>query len=199
LRALALGYAVLWGVAAISPLDREDWLLENGLVFLAVILLVATHRRFTFSNASYGMLFVFFVLHAVGAHYTYSKVPVGDFVQRAFDLERNHYDRLVHFSFGLLLAYPFRELCLRIVHVHRIWSYLAPPVIVLALSSIYEIIESWAARLVDPELGMAYVGAQGDMWDGQKDMTLAMLGALVAMALAAAYRRVAGRELYLRR
>jgi putative membrane protein len=85
------------------------------------------------------------------------------------------------------------------VHVHRVWSFVAPLVAVLGLGSAYEIIESWAARIVDSGVGIAYVGAQGDVWDGQKDMRLALLGSIVAMALAAAHRRVAGRELYLRR
>lgn len=197
LRRLVWAYVLVWIVAAISPLDRETWLLENGLVFVAVGFLVATHGRFVFSNVSYAMLFGFFVLHAVGAHYTYSAVPAGEWAKDLLGLERNHYDRLVHFGFGLLAGYPLRELCLRVVHVHRIWSFVAPPIVVLSLSSAYEIIESWAARLGDPSLGITYVGAQGDVWDGQKDMSLAFLGAVLAMVLAAAHRRHAGWEPYL--
>lgn len=198
LRRLVWAYAFVWAVAAISPLDRGTWLLENGLVFLGVGLLVATHRRFAFSNVSYAMLFAFFVLHAVGAHYTYSAVPLGDWLKDLLGLERNHYDRFVHLAFGLLVAYPLRELCLRVVHVHRVWSFVAPPTMVLALSSGYEIIESWAARVAEPRVGIAYVGAQGDVWDGQKDMSLALLGAVTTMLLAAIHRRITGREPYLR-
>jgi putative membrane protein len=197
LRRLVWTYGLVWLATAISPLDRGTWLLENGLVFLGVGLLVATHRRFRFSNLSYAMLFAFFVLHAVGAHYTYSAVPAGEWAKDLLGLERNPYDRLVHFTFGLLLGYPLRELCLRIVHVRRVWGFVAPAVVVLALSSAYEIIESWAARLADPAVGIAYVGAQGDVWDGQKDMSLALLGSIVAMVLTAAHRRFTGRELYL--
>jgi putative membrane protein len=197
LRRLCWVYALVWLAAALSPSDRETWLLENGLVFLIVGLLIATHRRFTFSNFSYAMLAGFLVLHAVGAHYTYSAVPVGVWVANTLALDRNPYDRFVHFAFGLLFAYPLREICMRVVHVHRVWSFVAPPVVVLALSSAYEIIESWAARLVDPVVGLAYVGAQGDLWDGQKDMTLALLGAVVAMVLVAAYRGLTQREPYL--
>lgn len=197
LRVLVWVYVMVWVVAAISPLDRQTWLLENGLVFAAAAGLVATHRRFVFSNVSYALIFAFFVLHAVGAHYTYSAVPVGDWVRDWADLERNHYDRVVHFAYGLLLAYPMREIGLRVVHIHGVASYVAPPALVLSTSSMYEIIESWAARIGDPSVGMAYVGAQGDVWDGQKDMTLALVGSILAMVLAAMVRRTSGREPYL--
>jgi putative membrane protein len=199
LRGLVWGYVAIWSLAAYRPLDRETWLLENGLVFVLAGVLAATHRHFAFSNLSHVLFFVFLSLHAVGAHYTYSLVPIGFTVQELLDLDRNHYDRLVHFSFGLLLSYPLRELMLRIVHLHRVWSFVGPPIAVLALSSCYEIIESWAARVSDPELGMAYVGAQGDVWDGQKDMTLAFAGAIVTMGMTAAWRWRTEREPYLGR
>ena len=197
LRRLVWAYGFVWVLAAADPLDRQTWLLENGLVFVLVGVLAATHRRFVFSNVSYGLIFGFLVLHAIGAHYTYSAVPLGDWVRDLLGLARNHYDRLVHFAFGLLLGYPLREMTLRIVHVHRVWSYLAPLVIVLALGSSYEIIESWAAQLAAPSVGIAYLGAQGDTWDGQKDMTLAFLGAASAMSITALYRKRTGHEPYL--
>jgi putative membrane protein len=197
LRRLVWAYAFVWVLAAVGPEDRQTWLLENGLVFVLVGVLAATHRRFVFSNVSYGLIFAFLVLHAVGAHYTYSLVPLGDWVREALDLSRNHYDRFVHFGFGLLLGYPLREMTLRIVHVHRVWSYLAPLVVVLALGALYEIIESWAAQLAAPSVGIAYLGAQGDTWDGEKDMTLAFLGAALAMSITAVYRKRTGREPYL--
>jgi putative membrane protein len=197
LRRLVWVYAVFWTALAIHPVDRETWLLENTLVFALAVALLATHRRFAFSNLSHVSLFAFLVLHAIGAHYTYSLVPAGFAVQEWLGLARNHYDRLVHFAFGLLLAYPIRELALRLAHLHRVWSYLGPVMVVLAFSSLYEIIESWAARVADPELGLAYVGAQGDAWDGQKDMTLALTGAMLAMGLTALWRHRTGREPYL--
>ncbi len=197
LRRLVWAYVAIWGLAAIRPLDRETWLLENGLVFGLVGVLAATHRRFAFSNLSHVLFFVFLVLHAVGSHYTYSLVPIGFSVQEIFDLDRNHYDRLVHFCFGLLLAYPLREWMIRVVHLHRVFGYVGPLLAVLALSSVYEIIESWAARLGDPEVGIAYVGAQGDVWDGQKDMTLAFVGSSLAMGITALWRWRSGREPYL--
>jgi putative membrane protein len=196
LQIISAFYAVAWGVAAISPLDRPTWLLENLLVFGVVALLVATHRIFVFSRLSYALLFVFMLLHVAGSHYTYSQVPLGAWVDETFGVGRNHYDRVVHFSFGLLFAYPLREYAIRVMHVHRSWSYVIPILAIMALSALYEMIESWAARIVDPEVGLAFLGAQGDVWDGQKDMTLALVGSLVAMTVTALWIGTRGREPY---
>jgi putative membrane protein len=197
LRALAGAYAGLWLAAAVAPLDRSDWLLENLLVFAAAALLVGTHRAFVFSNFSYLLIAVFLALHAMGAHYTYSLTPFGDWLAERFALARNPYDRLVHLAFGLLLAYPLHEIARRALHVHGAWSWVVPALAVVALSSSYEIVESWTARLVDPALGQAFLGAQGDEWDAQKDMSLALCGAAIALAAAALYCARSGREPWL--
>jgi putative membrane protein len=195
-QALGVVYAVLWAIAAVAPVDRQTWLLENGLVVCAAVVLLATHGRFAFSRLSYALIFVFMVLHAIGAHYTYSAVPAGDWAADTFGLARNHYDRLVHFAFGCLLVYPMREIALRGMHVHRAASYVVPVLCIVAFSACYEMIEAWAARIVAPSVGMAFVGAQGDVWDGQKDMSLALGGAIATMVVVAAWRRSGGREPY---
>jgi putative membrane protein len=192
LQGLALWYVVWWVVLAIAPIDRGDWLLENILAVTGVTALVVTYRWFRFSDLSYVLLTVFVTLHAVGAHYTYAEVPLGHWLKDAFHLSRNHFDRLVHFAFGLLLAYPIREFILRAVGVKNLWAYYAPVSAILAFSGFFEIVESWVAMLVSPELGQAYLGTQGDIWDAQKDMTAALVGAITARAVAtAAPRRVA--------
>lgn len=198
LQGLTLAYVLIFSWAAWAPLDRKTWALENLLVVGLLLGLAMAHRRFAFSNLSNVLLFSFLVLHVVGSHYTYSAVPIGDWARDLFGLSRNHYDRCVHFAFGWLLAYPLRELTLRRVHAHGVWSFVGPVIAVLALSGSYEILEWAAARVVDPEVGIAYVGAQGDVWDGQKDMTLALSGACIAMALTAWRRRRSGYEPYLR-
>lgn len=195
-QALGAIYAVFWAIAAVAPVDRQTWLLENGLVVFAAVALVVTHGRFAFSRLSYGLIFVFMMLHAVGAHYTYSAVPAGDWAVETFGLARNHYDRFVHFAFGCLLVYPMREIVRRGMHVHGTASYVVPVLCIVALSACYEMIEAWAARIVAPSVGMAFVGAQGDVWDGQKDMSLALGGAIATMVLVAAGRRGGGREPY---
>ena len=183
LQVLVCWLVVLWIISAIEPFNRRDWFLENLLVFFYGTLLVVTFRRFAFSNLSYLLFTVFMSLHLVGAHYTYAEVPVGFWLQDALGMTRNHYDRIVHFSFGLLIAYPFRELLLRAAGVVRSWSYLLTVAVVLAFSGFYEVIEGVVAMLVDPELGMAYLGTQGDVWDAQKDTFLAFCGSVIAMLL----------------
>jgi putative membrane protein len=184
----------LWIITAISPLYPRDWLIENILVFVYSALLVFTYRRFKFSNFSYALFTVFLSLHLIGAHYTYSEVPLGFWLQPLFDVERNHYDRIVHFSFGLLIAYPFREILLRQAKVRQAWSYFLAVTVVMAFSAFYEVMEGVVAMLVDPELGSAYLGTQGDEWDAQKDSFLAFIGAIVAMLLSWIYARQTGRE-----
>ena len=183
LQLLLLWLVLLWVVTAIDPYNRRDWLLENLLVFIYAALLVATYRRFAFSNLSYGLFALFLSLHLVGAHYTYSETPFGFWLQDSLDLSRNHYDRIVHFSFGLLIAYPFHELLLRAAGVRRSWSYLLVMVTVLGFSGFYEALEGIVAMIVSPELGAAYLGTQGDEWDAQKDTALAFFGAVITMVV----------------
>jgi putative membrane protein len=179
-------FTLVWTWAAIDPLFRHDWLLENYLVFLFVPLIVVSGRYFRLSDLSYTLITVFMVLHVVGAHYTYAKVPVGFTLQEWFGADRNMYDRIVHFSFGLLLAYPMREVFVRITRVRGFWGYYLPLDVVLSFSGVYEIIEWLTAATVDPEAGLAFLGTQGDVWDAQKDMLAAGIGALAAMLAAAA-------------
>jgi putative membrane protein len=180
---LSAWYGLLWIVLAIAPRDRQDWFLENLLALSAVATLVATYRRFQFSTPSYVLITAFLSLHAVGAHYTYAEVPFGFGLQQAFGLSRNPFDRLVHFAYGLLLAYPLRELLIRLAGVQGLWSYYLPVSGMLAQSGLFEIVEALVAEIVSPELGAAYLGMQGDQWDAQKDMLAAFAGALLCMVV----------------
>ena len=173
----------LWVITAINPLFPRDWLIENLLVFVYGALLVFTYPRFKFSNLSYALFTMFLSLHLIGAHYTYSNTPVGFWLQPIFDFERNHYDRIVHFSFGLLIAYPFHEVLVRVTKVKKQWSYFLTVSVILAFSAFYELLEAVVAMLVDPELGEAYLGTQGDVWDAEKDLFFAFSGAIIAMLL----------------
>ncbi|HEX6851423.1 MAG TPA: DUF2238 domain-containing protein [Candidatus Polarisedimenticolaceae bacterium] len=192
--------AVLLALAAalaIGPTDRADWVLENALLLVGLVVLVATRKALPLSRVSYTLIFVFCCLHTVGAHYTYSLVPYDRWVEsltgttlaEAFGWERNHYDRLVHFAYGLLLAYPVREVFLRVADVKGLWGYYLPLDVVMATSMVYELIEWAAAEILGGELGAAYLGTQGDVWDAQKDMALAMFGAVLAMTVTAALNK----------
>ncbi len=189
LQAMMLWLVVVWIIAAIEPLYPRDWLLENLLVFIWSALLVFTYRRFRFTNVSYGLFIVFLSLHLAGSHYTYSETPFGFWMQEWFGFERNHYDRIVHFSFGLLIAYPMREILLRTSGLATAWSYFITLNCIVAFSAVYEIIEALTAVIVSPELGAAYLGTQGDEWDAQKDAGLALLGSIIAMLFTWAYLR----------
>lgn len=190
LQALCAAYALVWAVTAIHPLYPGDWLLENLLVFLAVGGLAWNYRHFPLSDLSYLLIGLFLALHAVGAHYTYSNVPLGFWMKDQWGLARNPFDRIVHFAFGLLLAYPVREVFMRVAKTRGFWNYYLPLDVVLAASALYEIIESTTARLSAPELGDAFLGTQGDIWDAQKDMTAAAVGALLTMVVVALARRM---------
>jgi putative membrane protein len=183
LQGMLLWLVLLWVITAIDPRYPRDWLLENLLVFFYGFLLLVTYRRFAFSNLSYALFTVFLSLHLIGAHYTYAETPPGFWIQELFDLQRNHYDRIVHFSFGLLIAYPFRELLLRAAGLRVSWSYLLSVTVVLAFSNFYEIIEAITAEVVSPDLGTAYLGTQGDIWDAQKDAFVAFIGSIIAMTI----------------
>jgi putative membrane protein len=190
---LAIVYFAWWVAMAISPYDRSDWVLENVLVVLAVGLLVSTYKSFPLSRVSYTCIFVFMMFHTLGSHYTYAKVPYEEWLP-FFAGGRNHFDRLVHFLYGLLLAYPIREMFLRIGNVRGFWGYFLPLDLTMSTSMLYELIEWGAAEFFGGELGAAYLGTQGDIWDAHKDMALAALGALIAMCVAALINRSMQRD-----
>jgi putative membrane protein len=177
-------FAAWWALLAIRPLDRRDWWLENSLVFFIVLVLALTYRKYPLSNLSYLLIAVYLGLHEVGAHYSYEEVPFGYWLQSAFHLQRNPYDRIVHFAFGLLLTYPFRDAFLMTSRTVGFWSYFFPANIVMSLSAIYEIIEAYVAMTVHPGLGTAFLGMQGDLWDSQRDMTAALVGTVSCMLIA---------------
>ena len=180
---LGLVFVLVWSWAAYRPLYPDDWLLENYLVFVFVPLIIGLGFYFRLSKISYTLITLFLVLHLIGSHYTYAQVPWGFTLQEWFGSTRNLYDRLVHFSFGLLLAYPVREVFVRITRARGFWGYYLPVELTLAFSALYEILEWAVAETVDPAAGMAFLGAQGDIWDAQKDMALAALGSLLSMTL----------------
>ena len=193
--ALLLSYLVCWTLLAIAPLDRQDWLLENVLVFIGLPLLVLARQRF--SNMTVSCLFVFFVLHAIGAHYTYSEVPYDQWWQTlsGFSLNeqlgftRNHYDRLVHFSYGLLVTPAAMQILDARAPQQGGWRLVVPFTFMVSHSAIYECIEWAAAEVFAGDLGQAYLGTQGDIWDAQKDTALALFGTVLAIALVRGHQR----------
>lgn len=192
--ALLLAFVPIWIVAAISPYDRQDWLLENLLVLVALPVLVLGYRRLRFSDGSYVAIFVFLVLHEIGAHYTYSEVPYERWLRDVLDVPadtvaaagRNHYDRALHFLYGLLITPAVVELVDARARPTPLWRAMLAVAFVTSHSVVYELVEWAAASVFGGELGVAYLGTQGDPWDAQKDMLLALLGSVLAIALVTA-------------
>ncbi len=180
---LLLSFALNWIILGINVRFFDDWKMENWLTVPFVVLIYIAHRWFKLSNVSYGLIFAYMMLHIYGSHYTYSEVPFGIWMQNFFEIARNHYDRIVHFSFGFLLAYPLRELILRVSDAKGFWGFWFPIEFVLAFSAVYELLEWLIVILFGGDLGVAYLGSQGDIWDAQKDIFLAGLGSLIAMTV----------------
>lgn len=184
-------YAVIWMGLAIAPHYRDDWLLENVLVVLALPLFVLGYHHLRFSNRAYTQLFAFMVLHAIGAHYTYAEVPydgwfralTGTGFNELFGWQRNHFDRLVHFMYGFLLFRLVWELFAARAKAVGIWRYLLPLGFIFSHGMIFELIEWMAAEWFGGDLGEAYLGTQGDSWDAHKDMALAALGSVLALGI----------------
>jgi putative membrane protein len=190
---LAVLFGLAWVALAIDPRDRQTWALENALSVALVAALVVLRRRLPLGRISYTAIFVFLILHSIGAHYTYSEVPYDEWSRALtgrslgglLGWERNHYDRLVHFAYGFLLAYPIRHILVHVARVQGVWAYYLPFAVTSSSSADYELIEWGAAVVFGGDLGVAYLGTQGDVWDAQKDMALAAVGALLSMVLLA--------------
>ncbi|WP_255474289.1 DUF2238 domain-containing protein [Pontibacter qinzhouensis] len=181
----ALISGAFWLYTGFTTPDLTNWLLENTLTLSMVICLVAFYNILRFSDTAYTLIFLFLLLHVYGSQYQYAENPFGEWLKNELNLARNHYDRFVHLGFGLLLAYPMHEVLAFGFRVRPPYSYILPVEITLSLSALYELVEWMVADLVfkGDEQAMAYLGTQGDVWDAQKDMGLAVLGAAVAMAV----------------
>ncbi|MDH5778283.1 MAG: DUF2238 domain-containing protein, partial [Gammaproteobacteria bacterium] len=167
---------------AIEPYDRAVWWAENIPVMIIVGLLVYYSKQYWFSNLSYGLMSVFLILHTIGGHYTFERVPF-DFVSQLFGFERNHYDRLAHYSVGFY-AYAIAELLLVKGLVRsKIVLFLFSLFSIVTVAGIYEVIEWWYAVSADEAAGIAVLGSQGDIWDAQKDILADTLGAVTVMVL----------------
>jgi putative membrane protein len=177
----ATGLVLLW--SGIDPFDRLTWWLEVAPVLIGAPILIATHRVFPLSPLLYRLLFLHGVILIVGGHYTYARVPVGFWVQDVFDLARNHYDRVGHLAQGFVPAILAREILLRRSPLVRgRWLFFLVTSVCLAFSAFYELIEWWAA-LAGGDSSESFLGTQGDVWDTQWDMFLALIGALSAQLL----------------
>ena len=192
-RALAVFSAVLVALLAVSgwrPYDTGTWVLEVAPVCVALPILWFTHRRFPLTPLLYALIFVHACVLMLGGHYTYARVPLGEWMREAFALERNHYDRIGHFMQGFVPAIVARELLLRHTGLQRGgWLFTVVSAVALAVSAIYELIE-WGAAVALGAGADEFLATQGDPWDTQQDIAWAWIGATLAqLALARRHDR----------
>ncbi|MGB4342530.1 MAG: DUF2238 domain-containing protein [Moraxellaceae bacterium] len=191
IRILLPAFLVIAVIVGIAPYDRATWLLENMMTAIFAVFLFLQQRRRPLSNVSWWLIFAFGTLHIVGAHYTYSLVPYNEWTRMVFGTslndmlgwQRNHFDRLVHFCYGLLLFLPMREILIDRAALHSRWASYFTVEFIMASSLVYELVEWGAAVTFAGDVGMAYLGTQGDIWDAHKDMLLATVGGLVTWGL----------------
>lgn len=186
---MCIGAAAALLLSAYRPERVFDWWLENALVLSSLAALIFFYNRLPFSDLSYLLIVLYLSFHEWGAHYKYSDVPLGEWMKPWLHTQRNHFDRVSHFCFGLMLSYPMQEWFMRVAGVTSRWRYYLPVEATLALSAIYEIMEAAMAGILTPQRGEEFVGMQGDMWDSQKDMFDAAIGSMVAMLIVWAVRR----------
>jgi len=175
-------YLIVFTICAISPYSRAVWWAENIPIIIIVIVLLLIYRQFQFSAFSYVLMSFLIIMHTIGGHYTFERVPF-DFVNDLLGSTRNHYDRFAHFTVGFY-AYPVAELLWKKNLVRsKMVLILFPILAIFTVAAVYEIIEWLYAIAADPEAGHAMLGSQGDIWDAQKDMLADGSGAIVSMFL----------------
>jgi putative membrane protein len=181
--------ALVFAAAAYRPDTVFDWALENALVFCFIVALIGTYRKLPLSDLSYLLIFIYLAMHEWGAHYKYSDVPLGEWMKGWLHTQRNHYDRVAHFAYGLLCSYPMQEAFIRAARVGGAWRYYLPIEATLACSAVYEMMEAGMASVLSPQRGEEFVGMQGDIWDSQEDMLMAGLGSVLAMVCVYQFRK----------
>lgn len=184
-------FTAFWVYSGITTPDLVNWLSENTLTLSLIIFIIAFYNIFRFSDIAYTLIFLFLLLHVYGSQYQYADNPFGEWLKQALHLQRNHYDRLVHFGFGLLLAYPMFEVLAYGFKAPRIVSYIVPIELTLSLGALYEVVEWFVADVVydGGEQGMKFLGMQGDIWDAQKDIALALAGCMITITITALLRK----------
>lgn len=176
-------FCVVWVDSFIGTNDYANWWIENILTFVSVLALIVTYRYYRFTTCSYFLIMLFMCLHVYGSKYTYADNILGYWLKDTLDLSRNPYDRIVHFSFGLLLYLPLKEFFNEWLKYSKSLSIYLPVVFVLALSGGFEVIEWLVADIFFTEHGDTYLGTQGDVWDAQKDIALAFVGSIISFVI----------------
>jgi putative membrane protein len=183
LQATLYGFIVFWIRMAIHPKDWKIWAVENTLLVLFSIVLVIMYPIFPHSNLSYILIAVFLAMHAFASHFTYQQTPIDEWMRQTFHIKRGLYDRVVHFAFGLMIAFPIREAVLYFMKLQFWRNYAVTLAIIVASNAVYEMLEAWSALIFNAKLATKFVGLEGDPFDSQKDMTMGLIGVLLAIGV----------------
>jgi len=176
-------FVAVWLNSLIGTTDIANWLIENTLTVMALLFLILTYKKYQFSDFSYFLICIFLCLHVYGSKYTYADNLFGYWLQDLFHTSRNQYDRLVHFCFGFLLYYPLQECFSKWLHFPKHITTFLPVLVIISTSALYEIIEWLVATVFFVDEGISYLGTQGDVWDSQKDMSMAFTGVILSFCL----------------
>ena len=182
-------YILVWIIMAINPKYPDDWLLENVLVFIFFPFVIWMDIKYKYQLLSIILLLIFASLHSLGSHYTYAEMEHFNALTEFFGFERNHFDRLVHFLFGLLVFRILFEMItsdMQSVKTALIFTF----TVIITISTFYEMLEWLVVIIFHPELGSSFLGTQGDTWDAQKDMLAASIGALINLAFPTNYQKL---------
>ena len=181
---LALISVILIATAINPSAGRANWLLEVCWAIIGIIILIITYKRFPFSHLVYTAVFLHTIILVYGGYYTYANTPLGNWAMHTFDFTRNHYDRIGHLAFGFFPLFILRELYLRLKLIKPSrWLIFTLIAITLGLAATWEFIEWAGAVILAPDVGQAFLGSQGDIWDAHWDMFLAGIGAAIALLL----------------
>jgi putative membrane protein len=194
IQSVAVVFVIVWIATFAGTTDLSNWILENILTVLFVLFLIGSYTKYQFSDVSYLLIGLYLCLHVYGSQYTYAENPFGYWLKDIFDHSRNHYDRIVHFSFGFLLATPLREIFMQWLKYPSWVAWLLPIELTLSVSAFYELIEWAVADIFFTAQGAAYLGTQGDMWDAQKDVFLALSGAIIATTIVSLIKKLMERN-----
>ena len=182
-------YILVWILMAINPKYPADWLLENILIFIFFPFVFWMDKKHNYTLLGIILLLIFASLHSLGAHYTYAEMEYFDIITQFFGFERNHFDRLVHFLFGLLVFRILFEMIILSATSTRsalVFTF----TMLLSISTIYELFEWISVVVLYPDLGMAFLGTQGDIWDAHKDILVASIGALLNILFYQSYKKL---------
>ena len=185
-------YLIGFSLLAINPHDRADWAMENLFPISQLVAVIIAYRHFKFTRLAYYMIFIYLFVQSWGGHFTYAEAAPFNWLRDHFQLKRNDYDRVAHFMLGFLVAIPVREILVQVIQTSRRWLAFITASIILAIGAFYEFIEWWVAVLATPNLGDKFLGTQGDIWDTQWDMFLALVGAVCTLVL---FQRLHDRQL----